>query len=158
MKNLKYIFLILFLLQSCAIKQPVIATKSVQVVLKTPMLRYFDVGFVNYLKNAINIELYNVSVPILELFVGKKTCINKICYDKTQFNIQFLGYKYYPDFLSDVFLKKPIYNAKNLINTQGGFKQSLHVDGVMIEYEVDKNFVKLVDKKHKNIIKISLIK
>lgn len=120
-------------------------------------MRYADAGFIKQANNYINLELFNAGVVVLDLKIGNDICINKICYKKEQFNIEFLGYRYYDNFLSDIVLQKPIYNKKNMKKSNNGFYQNIFSKSLDIDYNVTKKSSIFKDNTHKIIIKIKKI-
>lgn len=147
--------LIPFLFLGCTIKPKIDSAKSVYVVIKTQKLKYADGGFLKRSNHAIQLELFNAGIAVLNLLINKNTCINKICYKKESFNAQFLGFRYYEDFLSHVILRKPIFNGKNLQKTDNGFTQEISSSQMDIIYRTTRETTYFKDKKHKILIKIN---
>ncbi len=148
------LLLLLLLLDGCVYKAPLKNSNSVFVVLKTKKMRFADAGFIRHDATHINLELFNSGTPILDLDIKKDTCINKICYKKKQFNREFLGFSFYDDFLSDVLLKRAIYNGIQLQKTENGFMQRIKNDKQNITYEVNFDEIKFKDRKNNILIKI----
>lgn len=148
----------IFFLSSCAIKQDVSRTQAVFMTIKTPLLKYSDSGFLKQINEAIYINLFNAGIPVLEIIIDKKVCIQKVCYNNLQFNSQFLGDMHYNNILKDIVLFRPIYNKKNLKYENKGFSQSLHVKNREIFYQVTNQSVTFRDKAKKVLIKIKLLR
>lgn len=153
-KQLSIFFILLFVLSGCSLKQKVNHSKGVFFTIKTPNLKYSDSGFVRKIEDKINIELFSAGIPVLSIYIDKKICLNRICYNKSQFNSQFLGDMHYNNILEDIVLFQPIYNNKNLKHQQNGFTQSLHVKKREIFYKVTQKSVTFRDKEKKVLIKI----
>lgn len=133
------------------------SAKSVFVLLKTQKLKYADSGFIRRSDSKINVELFNASAPVLDLELKKLICINKICYNKTKFNYEFLGYIYYEDILKDIVTFSPIYGRKNFMKVDDGFKQTIVNKNVDILYNVRKDSLVFIDKKRGVKIKIKML-
>lgn len=121
---------------------------------KTLKLKYADSGFLKTYPQKIKIELYNAGSPILTMQIDKKICINTICYDKLQFNSEFLGDIHYNNILKDIMLFQPIYQSEALRKEKKGFSQSLLRNNGVIFYRVTSTDVTFRDKKHGVYIKI----
>lgn len=125
------------LLVSCATKTPQQnALTSLQILIKSPLLRINDAGFANIGKKGISLEIYNLAQPILKLNLKEKICINNLCYDRLSFNKKFFGNAYYERLIDDIISFAPIFQAKNKSqNNCGGFSQNFK----NIRYEVCEN-------------------
>lgn len=152
-KSISFI-VILLLFAGCSLNPKIDYFKSVFVTLKTEKLKYSDAGFLKLQNQKIKLQLFNAGVVILDLTIKNNICINKICYKKESFNAQFLGFGYYDNFLSDILLKKPIYNGKNLKHEPYGFSQEIISDQVEIIYKVTEKNCYFKDKKSKLVIKL----
>ena len=106
---------------SCATKTPQHnALTSLQILIKSPLLRINDAGFANIGKKGISLEIYNLAQPILRL----------------NFNKKFFGDAYYERLIDDIISFAPIFQAKNKSqNNCGGFSQNFK----NIRYEVCEN-------------------
>ncbi len=154
----KLIYLLtLFFVLGCSIKVPMERSQSVSVLIKSKKMRFYDIGFIRSNSKQVNLQLFNGGVAILDLDIKDDTCINKICYKRQSFNIDFLGYKYYDDFLKDIIMQKPIYNGKNLKLHVDGFTQNISTSHYDIYYKVGKNETYFKDSANKIVIKIQKI-
>jgi len=102
--------LIAFFLVGCAFKQPK-RTVASTIIIKTPNLKFYDKGFINYYDNYIHLQLLSIGNVVLDLSIFKdKICKSSLqCVDAKSFNSQYLVDSYDKDFLFNLFYKKKIY-------------------------------------------------
>lgn len=153
MKKIWLIFIFL-LFTGCSLQPTFEKSDPVFVVLKSKKMRYADSGFIKTAKNRINLQLFSAGTAILDLILKDDICVNKICYKKENFNVQFLGFKYYDDFLADIMLHKPIYGGKNMEKIDNGFRQKITSKHLDIFYQVTQKETYFKDKNQKILIKI----
>lgn len=128
-------------------------TKSVSVLIKSKLLKINDLGFVNFINNDINIQIYNSGKNALNLTIKDKLiCVNKICQSQALFNQKFFLRTHYEDLLKDIILMKPIYNGKYLKKNNCGFEQS--INEFLIQYKVCGKDMEFIDTKNNIKIKI----
>lgn len=124
------------MLTSCATKNQSLkqnTSTSLQVLIKSPLLRINDAAFIHSDKNGILIQIYNLAQPILKLELKNKICVNSVCYERSNFNKKFFGYEYYERLIDEIISFSPIFNAKNKHqNNCGGFNQNIQ----NISYEI----------------------
>jgi hypothetical protein len=108
----KIIIIAIFLFFSgCSSKAP-LASKSSVVLFKTPVMKFYDKGFVNYFGDHIHLQVFAVGNVVLDLKIYEnKICQSTFrCMDAKQFNAQYLHTSYKEDFLYNLFLQKNIYH------------------------------------------------
>lgn len=154
--NFLFLLAILVFLNSCTTKDLKINSQSVFVLLKSPWLKFNDYGFLYEGKDFTRLELYSASKALFELKINDKICINNLCYEKKLFNQKYFAYEHYENFLKDLLRQKALYNGKNKIITNCGFKQEITHKKYHIVYEVCDQKTKFIDKKAK--INFSLTK
>lgn len=115
----KAIFLLIAILfLGCSEKSSIgVASTSEQklIFIKTPKLRYKDLGFIKEHQNGVSIEIYSAGVAIARIEIDdKRACINSDCYSKEQFVKEFLHKDYEPDIFEKILLGKKI-------DTKGAF-------------------------------------
>ncbi|KAA6227505.1 MULTISPECIES: hypothetical protein [unclassified Campylobacter] len=135
----KFIFLCLIFiglfLNACASKNENFTSQSVSIFIFSPNIRLNDNGFLKQDKQKIHLEVYKFGRAFFELNISDKICTSGVCYDKTSFNKKFFKNVYYDEFLEDILLLKPLFNGKNLTNTDCGFYQNLISKNYEILYE-----------------------
>lgn len=111
------------------------------IVLKTPVLRYADQGFVNSGGGMVNVEIYSNGVAVMKFKIeNKKVCLGTgifSCMDSKQFNMRYLNINYPDDIMYDIFTGKAIFSGKNKVKSKTGFAQEINKSGVYkIRYSV----------------------
>ena len=112
MTAIKTLFLVilLFFITGCVSKQPNKSTSST-ILIKTPVLKYHDKGFINYFDDYIHLQLLNIGTVVLDLTIYKtKVCESTFkCISSNRFNQKYLHPSYDEDFLYTLFTSKRIY-------------------------------------------------
>ena len=158
MNNYLYAIAALFvlLIQGCG-KSPEIKGESTMIVLKTPSMRYADMGFVYESPSEIKAEIYGSGQALFALRItSSSVCISRFaCLDRRSFNARMLS-KYYPDdTLERIFRGKPVFNGENIVKKRNGFTQKLFAPGKYnIQYSVLNNETVFRDTINKIVIKI----
>ena len=151
MRYLLIIFILFF--SACSIKNYQ-HTKTKIVIIKSPKLKFADVGFIRNSADAIELELFSAGVAIEKISINHFICVGAGCMSKQGFNKNYLS-QYYPnDLLQNILLAKPIFKTKNLVKIAGGFEQKIKTKNVNIKYKVTKKVTYFKDIKNKIIFKI----
>jgi len=103
------LFIILF--TGCAVKQ-LQQSKSAVVIFQTPLLKFYDKGFVDIYQDHINLQVFEIGQLALNLYVYKdKICQSRFeCLSADMFNKKYLHYSYKKDFLYNLLLQEKIYH------------------------------------------------
>jgi hypothetical protein len=103
--------IIILLITGCSYKQ-LIQSKSSVVIFKTPTMKFYDKGFINYYKDHIHLQIFEVGNIVLDLTIYKnRVCTSTLeCLRGKDFNRQYLHSSYKEDFLYNLFLQKEIYH------------------------------------------------
>jgi len=130
--------------------------ESAFIVLKTPTMRYADMGFIYKGDSFVKVEVYSMGQPIMSLDInGMNVCMSTFkCMEKKDFNSKMLVSSYPDTLLENIFQSKPIFNGKNLKRDNQGFTQDIKTDEYDIHYWVKPNETKFKDSKNQILIKI----
>ena len=152
---MKYLLsiLILFLFGGCSIKNYK-HTKTKLLVIKSPKLKFADVGFIRNDANAVELELFSAGIEVQKITINHLVCVRDGCMSKSGFNKDYLNKSYPDDILQNIILAKPIFNNKNLLKNKDGFEQYIKNKDVDISYKVTKKSIYFKDKKNKILFKI----
>jgi len=151
---MKYILLIFILIFSACSSKNYEITKTKIVIIKSPQIRFSDLGYLRNSDKDVELELFMAGKSIQKININHLICVNEGCMSKSGFNADYLNENYPDDILQNILLSKPIYDSENLEKTPDGFTQrisSLHVE---IVYKVTQNQVFFKDKKNHIIFKI----
>jgi len=132
--------------------------ESAFIVLKTPNMRYADMGFIYKSSSLVKVEIYSMGQPIMSLDInGMNVCMSTFkCMEKKDFNAKMLSANYPDTLLENIFRGKPIFDGKNLDKNSDGFIQQLTEDGkYSIVYSVKDKQTKFKDKENNILIKIN---
>jgi len=158
LKKVATIFTILLIFSGCTNKNlvPQKNQESAFIVIKTPSMRYADMGFIYKSDSFIKVEIYSMGQPIMSLDInGMNVCMSTFkCMEKKDFNTKMLSSSYPDTLLENIFKSKPIFNGKNLIKNKNGFSQKIISKEYNIEYSVYNNQTKFKDIQNNILIKI----
>ena len=148
---------ILSLLTACVGMKPK-KEESAFIVLKTPKIRYADMGFVTATSTDVKVEIYGAGQPLMKLEIGGlNICMSKFeCMDKMAFNEKILNKSYDKDLLENIFRGEPIFKGENIEKDKdGSFSQKLTKEGIYdISYSVNQKERVFRDKLNKILIKV----
>ena len=151
MKYILLTFIILF--TACSTKNYEI-TKTKIVIIKSPQIKFSDLGYLRNTNKDIELELFMAGKSIQKISINHLICVSDGCMSKSGFNKDYLNENYPDSILQNILLAKPIYDGKNLEKTQEGFIQHINSLHVEIVYKVTQNQVFFKDKKNHIIFKI----
>ena len=151
---MKY-FLILFVLffSGCSIKNYE-TTKTKIIIIKSPKIKFADIGYIRNTDKAIELELFIAGNPVEKITINTLICVSAGCMDKRGFNEDYLSSFYPEELLQNILLGNVIYDGKNKEKTPDGFEQKIQTENVDIKYRADSKAVFFKDRKNKIIFKI----
>jgi len=130
----------------CALKPEPESSKSLYLVLKTPLIRLADYAFIKRHSNYTRLHVLNAGQVVLDMRLSEQLCFNGPCYERTLFNKRFFKNEHYPMLLDDILEAKAIYDGVGLEKIDGGFIQSIELKNSQIFYQVLKSSVRFEDK------------
>jgi len=155
---MKYILLIFTLIFSaCSIKDYE-QTQTKIIIIKSPKLRFADVGYVRNSSKSIELELFTAGQSVEKITINHLICVSDGCMSKSGFNEEYLSSFYPNDILQNILLSKAIYNGRNLIKTADGFEQYIKNKNINIVYKVTSKVIYFKDKKNSILLKLKDIK
>lgn len=110
-RKLFLVTLTLITFWGCSQKVPNLSRETI-VIFKTPVMKFYDRGFVNVYDNHINLQVFEVGKLALNLTIYKdKICQSTFqCLSGEEFNKKYLHPSYKKDFLYNLFSKNEIYH------------------------------------------------
>lgn len=147
MRNFFILWVSLLWLGGCAAKHygP---SQSVLVTLKTPKIKFADMGYLHRGAHGVRLDLYSGGVPIRRIEVGTDICVDEGCMDASRFNAEYLSAAYPSTLLSDVLQGRTIYGGAALERNEEGFEQRIEAAHVRILYRVDGEGVLFKDEQN----------
>ena len=145
------IFFVLFF-SACSIKEYK-HTQSKIIIIKSPKIKFADLGYIRNTNEAIELELFMAGNSIKKISINHLICVDEGCMNKSGFNEEYLNASYPSSLLQNILLAKPIYEGKNLTKTDDGFMQSIKNKDVDIRYKVDTKSTFFKDKTNNIILK-----
>jgi|TARA_R110002033_G_scaffold9971_4_gene32783 hypothetical protein len=103
-KKIISIIFITFLLSSCASRQ-VINSTSATILIKTPVMKFYDKGFISKFENYTQVQIYSVGKTVLDMKIYKdRVCTSTFeCESLKEFNKKYLSSSYEDSFLESIF-------------------------------------------------------
>ena len=156
MKNILFTLLLsaIFLLSGCSVKNYEMNESKI-IVIKSPQIKYGDLGYIRGHGNSLKIELYEMGNVVKSIEINNFICVDDGCMLKNVFNKKYLNSNYPSDILENVILGHPIYDGKNLKKMYDGFGQKIKDEDVNIVYEVTHQSIRFKDSKNGILLKIS---
>ena len=151
---MKY-FLVIFALffSACSIKNYEHTSAKI-VTIKSPKIKFSDIGYIRHTGNAIELELFFAGHVYQKIDMNRLICVDEGCMTKSSFNEEYLS-KYYPvSLLQNIILRKKIYDGKNSLKQDDGFIQKIKTSDVNIKYIVNSREIYFKDNKNHILIKI----
>ncbi|CAA6819774.1 MAG: Putative lipoprotein [uncultured Sulfurovum sp.] len=125
-KKISLTSIMVLLLTACSIKEAK-KQESAFIVMKTPTIKFADMGFIYDSGSKIKVEVYATGQPLVDLEINTQNiCLSLMkCMEKKDFNKEVLSEAYPDTLLENIFRGKPIFEAKNLEKKEGGFVQKI---------------------------------
>ena len=147
----------LFFLGGCSPKNYKV-NESRLIVLKTPKIKYADLGYIRSNEDEVRADLFVAGNLIQSLEVDILVCVNEGCLSKSAFNEDYLHPSYPDDLILNVLLGRPIFDRTLLQKTDRGFIQELKSADYNVIYEVKDGDIFFKDRQNKFMIKILKVK
>ena len=143
----------MLLLNACSIKNYE-QTQSKIIIIKSPQLKFADLGYVRNSDKAIEIELFIAGKSVKKISINHLVCVDEGCMSKSAFNEEYLNAAYPNDLLQNIILGRKIYAGENSVNIDDGFAQKIQTQDVDINYSVTSHVISFKDRKNQIIFKI----
>ncbi|NPA60503.1 MAG: hypothetical protein GXO30_08630 [Epsilonproteobacteria bacterium] len=151
---MRYIALFFILIFSACSTKNYEITQTKIIIIKSPKLKFADVGYIRNSDNSIELELFSAGKVVEKITINHLICTTKGCMSKGGFNQEYLDASYPKDMLQNILLAKSIYESKNMQKTKDGFEQNIKDENVDITYKVKPKIIFFKDRKNKIILKI----
>ena len=155
MRYLTLVFLLLF--TGCSVKNYQ-QTQSKIIIIKSPLIKFADLGYIRNTNNSVNLELFIAGQRIQNIEINHLICVDDGCMTKSGFNADYLNSHYPDNILQNILLSRPIFGSKNKLKIDDGFEQRIVNENVEIIYRVTSKVIYFKDKKNRIIIKIKSVK
>lgn len=156
---MKYLLLIFVLLFSACSTKHYEQTKTKLIVIKSPKLKFADVGYIRNTSDDIELELFSAGQSLQKININHLICVSDSgCMSKSSFNEEYLNASYPDDILQNILLSHVIYNGKNKTLTNDGFEQYIKDNNVNIIYRTNSKNIYFKDKQNGILLKIKDIK
>jgi hypothetical protein len=142
----------LLVFSACSIKNYE-HTKTKIITIKSPKIRFADIGYIRNSGKSIELELFVAGKAIEKIAINHLVCTNDGCMSKKGFNEEYLNAAYPDDILQNILLGRKIYDGRNLVITKYGFRQKIKTENVDLFYKAERGVVYFKDRKNKIILK-----
>lgn len=153
MKNYYLLLVFSLLINGCSIKNYTHEESKV-IIIKTPKLKFSDLGYIRHSGSNIELELFMAGVSVKKIDINHLICVDEGCMLKSNFNKEYLNAEYPSDILQNILLSQEIYDGKNRVKTPDGFRQEIQTKNVDILYKVTSKEIFFKDRKNRIIFKI----
>jgi hypothetical protein len=155
-KIISILWVSIFFFSGCSIKEYTKSEAKV-VILKTPLIKFADTGYIRQKADALELELYSGAQPVKRIEINHLICIDEGCMSKSTFNEEYLSKNYPDDLLLHVIQAKPILKAQNLLKTDSGFEQKIDNGKYNIIYRVNSRETYFKDRINHILIRFKTI-
>ncbi len=132
-------------------------SKAKIVILKTPLIKFADTGYIRQNANTLELELYSSGQPVKKIEINYLICVDEGCMSKSGFNEKYLNKNYPDNLLLHVIQAKPIFNKKNMLKKEFGFEQNIKNDNYNIIYRVNDKEIYFKDRQNHILIRFKTI-
>ncbi len=159
LKTVSTIFITFLLFCGCTGKELISEEnqESAFIVIKTPTMKYADLGFIYKKQDLVKVEIYSMGQALLSIDInGMNVCMSTFeCMSKEDFNEKMLHHAYPPTLLENIFRGKAIFDKEGLEKNTNGFTQKVSKKGEYdINYSVTATERRFRDKRNKILIKV----
>jgi len=145
-------FILLF--SACSIKNYE-HTESKIVTIKTPKIKFSDIGYLRHTDKALELELFMAGHVFKRISINHLVCVSdEGCMSKEGFNSEYLSSAYPPELLQNILLGHKIFDGENLTKNSSGFMQRILTQDVNIKYIVKPKEIYFKDRKNHILFKI----
>jgi hypothetical protein len=146
---------LVFLMSGCSTKHFSISEPKI-LTLKTPKIKYADVGYIRYEGDAVQVELFIAGVSIEKITIDDGVCVSAGCMSEEQFTREYLNANYPNDTMRRILQNSDIFGGMGKSETCGGVRfQTIRNDMVDITYRREEGEISFKDMRNKIMIKIS---
>jgi len=152
---MKYLLVaLLFLLNACSIKDYEHSATKI-LILKTPKLKFSDIGYIRNSDKAIELELFVAGHVFKRIHINHLICVeDEGCMSKSSFNAEYFNASYPDEIFQNILLGHKIYGGENTLKSKSGFIQNIETKDVSIVYRVLPKEIYFKDRKNHILIKI----
>ena len=156
--SILWVSVFILLLGGCATKHYTISQPKM-VVIKSPKLKFADMGYIRYAQDAVEVDLFTAGVAVEKISIDEQVCVSAGCMSEETFVKEYL-YKDYPaDTMRRVLQGEPIFDGNGTSESCGGVKfQNIRNDEMDIVYRRSPTEIYFKDRLNGLMIKISDIK
>ncbi len=147
----------LWLLGGCASKHYTLSEPKI-IVLKTPLIRFADTGYIRHGEDGVKLELYSSGVAVKSIEINHLICVDEGCMSKGAFNAHYLSAHYPDDLLLHVSRGKAIFEGEGIQKNSEGFEQNITTSEVAITYRVLPNETYFKDSKNAIVIRLKNVR
>jgi hypothetical protein len=115
------------LMVGCASKPTITKSDPKIILIKTPKIRYYDLGFIKRHDSGVVLQMYASGRAVLEMEITPSSiCMNRLCLSKSRFNTDFLSPYYPDDLLEQVLTGSDIFQGRGAQWTHESVMQTIH--------------------------------
>jgi len=146
-------FTLLFFITACSFKGYE-QVESKIIIIKSPALRFADLGYIRSSDDSIELELFIAGKSIKKIAINYLVCVDEGCMSRSSFNKEYLNAAYPDALLQNILLGRVIYDGEGQVQEADGFTQRIKNDNVDIKYRVTHKEIFFKDRKNHILFKI----
>jgi len=122
--SILWVSVLALFLGGCAPKHYSISIPKL-IVIKTPKLKFSDMGYLRYDGDAVEMELFTAGVAVEKISLDSKVCVRVGCMSEERFTQTYLSPDYPTDTMRRVLQNEPIFGGAGMNESCGGAKTQL---------------------------------
>ncbi|MDP1785011.1 MAG: hypothetical protein Q8K81_06255 [Sulfuricurvum sp.] len=153
--SILWVSVLVLFMGGCAAKHYSISTPKI-ITIKSPKLKFSDMGYVRYEGDAVEVELFTAGVAVEKISIDDKVCVSTGCMSEESFVKEYLYEGYPRDTMRRILQGEPIFGGKGKDETCGGaLFQFIRNDDMDILYRRSPTETYFKDRLNGMMIKIS---
>ncbi len=152
--SILWVSVLALFLGGCAPKHYSISIPKL-IVIKTPKLKFSDMGYLRYEGDAVEMELFTAGVAVEKISLDSKVCVSAGCMSEERFTQTYLNPAYPTDTMRRVLQNHDIFGGEGMNESCGGAKtQLIRNDEIDIVYRRSPTEIYFKDRLNGIMIKI----
>lgn len=156
--SILWVSFLILVISGCSSHQFTISEPKL-ITLKTPKLKYSDMGYLRYDKDAVQVELFTAGVSIEKITLDDGVCVSGGCMSEEKFVKEYLNPAYPSDTMRKITQNMDIFGGEGKRESCGGnIYQYIRNDAMDIVYKRTAGDIYFKDRVNNLLIRIEDIK
>lgn len=150
-----WVSILIFLIGGCGTKHYRVSEPKM-ITLKTPKIKFSDMGYVRYDEQSVEVELFTAGVAVEKISMDGEVCVSAGCMDEGKFVKEYLNSDYPSDTMRHIVMGKDIFLGQGKSEMcNGTLYQYIRNDEMDIVYRRKPTEIYFKDRLNGVLIKIN---